>query len=80
MLIHMRTTLVIDDAVFSAAKRRALEAGMTLSDLTTQALRSALREASGPQPASRFLMPVHGGGTIRETTPAELAALRDDGR
>jgi len=39
----MRTTLDIDDAVFAAAKRRTVEAGLTLSELTTRSLREALR-------------------------------------
>jgi len=76
----MRTTLVIDDAVFLAAKRRAVEAGMTLSELATRSLREALRPRASGAAATRFFMPVHGGGIKRETTPAELAALRDEGR
>jgi len=80
MLISMRTTLVIDDAVFAAAKRRAVEAGLTLSELTTRSLREALRPRVSAEEATRFFMPVHGGGIVRETTPAELAALRDEGR
>jgi len=76
----MRTTLVIDDAVFAAAKRRAVEAGVTLSELTTRSLREALRPRASAAAASRFFIPVHGGEIARETTPAELAALRDEGR
>ena len=78
MLTSMRTTLVIEDSVFTAAKRRAVESGMTLSELTTRSLREALRpQTSAP---ARFYMPVYGEGTVRETTPEEIAALRDDGR
>ena len=72
--------MVIDDAVFVAAKRRAVEAGLTLSELTTRSLREALRPRASAAAAPRFIMPVHGGGMKRETTPAELAALRDEGR
>jgi len=80
MLIYMRTTLIIDDSVFNAAKRRALESGVTLSDLATQALREVLRKRTPDAPAALFLMPVYGRGNVRATSPAELAALRDEGR
>ena len=76
----MRTTLVIDDSVFAAAKRRAVEAGLTLSELTTRSLREALRPRAATAAATQFFMPVHGGGIVRETSPIELAALRDEGR
>jgi hypothetical protein len=80
MLISMRTTLVIDDTVFAAAKRRAVESGLTLSELTTRSLRESLRPQASAAAVSRFCMPVHGGDNLRDTTPADLAELRDDGR
>jgi hypothetical protein len=72
--------LVIDDAVFAAAKRRAVEVGLTLSELTTRSLRAALRPQALARKPARFLMPVHGGGIVRDSSPSELAALRDEGR
>jgi len=79
MLTYMRTTLVIEDAVYLADKRRALEVGLTLSDLTTQAPREALRSRTPETPSARFSMPVQGGGAIRATSSSEMAALRDEG-
>ena len=80
MIISMRTTLVIDDAVFAAAKRRAVEAGLTLSELTTRSLRESLRPQVSAAAAAQFFMPVCGGGILQDTTPADLASLRDEGR
>jgi len=79
MLIRVRTTLIIDDNVFAASKRRAIEEGVTLSDLTTEALREALRKKRTQQPSGHFVMPVFGGTIDKEYSPSDLAALRDDG-
>jgi len=80
MLIYMRTTLLIDNAVFAASKRRAVDEGVTLSHLVTQALREALRQRAKEAAVSCFSMPVYGGANAKETSPAELASLRDEGR
>jgi hypothetical protein len=42
----MRTTLVIDDALFRELKRRAVEQNRTLSDVTQDALRRGLAVAT----------------------------------
>jgi len=42
MNIHMRTTLVIDDALFRELKRRAAAESRTLSAVTQEALRRGL--------------------------------------
>jgi len=42
MIFHMRTTLIIDDALFRQLKRRAAEEGRTLSEVTQEALRRGL--------------------------------------
>jgi hypothetical protein len=42
MNFHMRTTLVIDDALFRELKRRAAEQNRTLSAVTQDALRRGL--------------------------------------
>lgn len=42
MILHMRTTLVIDDELFRELKRRAVEENRTLSDLTQEVLRRGL--------------------------------------
>jgi putative antitoxin of VapBC-like toxin-antitoxin system len=42
MLISMRTTLVLEDALVRAAKKRAASQGTTLSDVMNHALRAFL--------------------------------------
>jgi len=44
MVFHMKTTLVIPDAVFRDLKRRAAERDTSLSELATEYLRQGLRE------------------------------------
>jgi len=46
MNFHMRTTLVIDDALFRELKRRAAEQNRTLSDVTQDVLRRGLAVAT----------------------------------
>lgn len=80
MLACMRTTLVIDDHVFMDAKRHAVETGMTVSELTTLALREVLRKRHDPPPQARFSIPTFGAGPRRDTSARQLAELRDQGR
>ena len=80
MLLPMRTTLVLDDHVAREAKRRALAAGLSLSEFTTLALRAALRKVRPRRESQGFVMPVYGEGSGGEVSSAELAELRDDGR
>lgn len=75
----MRTTLILEDSVFQKAKKRAVEVGTTLSDLTNSALRHFLAEQPLRDEAP-FVMPVFGGGGKCHQTPAELSKLRDEGR
>jgi hypothetical protein len=50
MIFHMRTTLVIDDALFRELKRRAAEQGRTLSEVTAEVLRLGLaRQKTAPR-------------------------------
>ena len=44
MVFHMKTTLVIPDALFRSLKRRAAERGETLSELANELLRRGLSE------------------------------------
>jgi len=80
--MDMRTTLIIDDAVFAEAKERAARRGKTLSDLVTLSLREFLREGPEERAApSRFVMPVFGvSGETVGLSPREIATLRDEGR
>ena len=60
MLIFMRTTLVIDDALFKEAKQAAAKAGCTLSEFVNRAIGAALAERARPR--TSFEMIVYGGG------------------
>lgn len=55
MNFHMRTTLVIDDALFRELKRRAAEQNRTLSAVTQDTLRRGLAVAT----AARRRKPSH---------------------
>jgi hypothetical protein len=77
----MRTTLVLDDPIFEKAKKKSAEMGVTLSELTTAALRDFLFAKSAPTGnRKRFLMPVVGESESIYQDPQELARLRDEGR
>jgi hypothetical protein len=74
MLIRMRTTLVIDDALLRQAKQHAARVGLSLSGLVERALRDTLREpqtAAGP-----FRMPTFGApGRGLRHEPQDFAEL-----
>jgi len=42
MLFHMRTTLILDDALFRELKKRAAQERRTLTEVTQEALRLGL--------------------------------------
>jgi hypothetical protein len=42
MIMHVRTTLVIDDDLIREAKQQAVKAGVTLSEWVSRAVRDAL--------------------------------------
>ena len=54
MLIHMRTTLVIDDHLMRQLKAEAAREGRTMSDLVEKSLRAML----GRRPEQRTLPPL----------------------
>jgi hypothetical protein len=58
MLICMRTTLVLEDELVRQAKKRATDAGLTLSELVNLALRDRL--AASEAMAARFEMITYG--------------------
>ncbi len=81
MYDYMRTTLVLDDSVFEKAKKKSSELGMTLSELTTAALRSFLFAKDRPHSEKApFKMMTFGGDQRLHQSPEELAKLRDEGR
>ena len=81
MYACMRTTLVLDDPIFEKAKKKSAEMGVTLSELTTAALREFLFTRSVTTGnRKRFLMPVVGESENIHQDPQALARLRDEGR
>ncbi|MBM3880891.1 MAG: DUF2191 domain-containing protein [Verrucomicrobia bacterium] len=79
MIASVRTTLVIDDHVLLDVKRQAIEAGLTVSEFTTLALREALRKREPPAHRARFSVPTFGSGAKEDSSPEDIADLRDDG-
>jgi Arc/MetJ family transcription regulator len=72
MLICMRTTLIIDDALFKAAKRRAAASSATLSDVVNDALRRLVN--SPPREKKPLRLPIHGvARKRRRVAPNEIA-------
>lgn len=65
MIFHMRTTLVIDDALFRELKRRAAEENRTLSEVTQEALRRGLARPQRPRPTGRVRLPSFSMGRPR---------------
>jgi len=78
----MRTTLVLDDQLFRAAKSVAGQQGTTLSEVVNRALRGhLLSKPSARTEVSLFSMPVFGVQAAElHQTPQQLAILRDEGR
>jgi Bacterial antitoxin of type II TA system, VapB len=73
MLICMRTTLDLEDAVIERARRRAVKEGTTLTDIVERALRLFLmRRADAPAPLAERWVVIRG-----EREPAVEIADRD---
>jgi plasmid stability protein len=62
MSLHMRTTLVIDDELFHALKRRAAAEHRTLSDVTAEALRRGLAPPRRSSRGARTKLPTFSMG------------------
>jgi hypothetical protein len=77
MIICMRTTLVLDDALLRQAKHRAAERNLTVSDVVNEALRDALGR---PVPtAPPFSMVTYGNEDRRVVhEPSDFATELDD--
>jgi hypothetical protein len=74
----MRTTLIVEDALYKRAKERAVSLNTTVSDVVNQALREAM--AKPLRPRVPFEMVTFGDPTQpRRTEPSDFAAaLYDD--
>ncbi len=62
MLICMRTTLNLPDALAEAVKQRAVREGRTFTSLVEQGLRAVLHEQPAVEPIQ---LPAYGTGTGR---------------
>lgn len=72
MLINMRTTLVLDDRLFKAAKRIAAERKTTLSEVVNDALRRLTTPVSKPR--KKVNLPTYGDPrNKRNISPKEIA-------
>lgn len=72
----MRTTLIINDELFAAAKQRAAEQQSSLSAVLNDALRLALRPGAGTADVPPFQIPRYRGqGATVDTTPDQLDDL-----
>ena len=80
MYVHMRTTLILEEQLFRKAKKEAVAAGTTLSEMVNTALRKYLMGGGKKVGKTSFLMPVFGEDKPWHQTPAQLAAMRDEGR
>ncbi len=61
----MRTTVRLDDALARAAKVRAAEQGITLTQLIDESLRERLSQRGEPSRSRRVDLPVYGEGGLR---------------
>ena len=80
MYAYMRTTLILEEQLFRKAKKEAVAAGTTLSQMVNTALRKYLMGGGKKEGKKSFLMPVFGEEKPFHQAPAQLAALRDEGR
>jgi hypothetical protein len=75
----MRTTIRLDDELLKAAKMRAAEQGITLTQLIDESLRERLTRRGGKAEQSRSLqLPAYGEGGVRGGVDlSDNRALRD---
>ena len=74
----MRTTMVIEDELLHAAKKRAAEAGISLSEVVNRARREALSARAPATGMPPFRMATFGRGQPRvDHTPGDLARFTE---
>jgi hypothetical protein len=79
MVIHMKTTLTIDDSVMARLRREAARSGRTMSELVEVALRRLLQakpDAVPPSPLPSF----DGGGALVDIADREALYHAMEGR
>ena len=74
MLLHMRTTIRLDDDLLVAAKQHAVQTGRTLTALFEDALRAFLAVEKRPPARRRTRLPVFDGGGLRSGVDLDNAA------
>lgn len=82
MHVCMRTTLDLDDGLLRQAKKRAVEAGTTLTRLLEDALRVYLAPADRPRKPFRLKLPTKRGRLLPGVDLADRDSLyeRMEGR
>jgi len=77
-MLHVRTTIRIDDDLYRAAKTRAAETGRTVAQVIEDALRVAMAGRRQEGPKRLPALPVYGGsGTLPGVDLSSNAALVD---
>lgn len=73
----MRTTLILNDALASEARKRAAERNTSVSAIVNEALLKAFRTPSGPDQPQDFKMPTYAPqqATKRHLSPQEMDTL-----
>ncbi|MFM7180185.1 MAG: hypothetical protein ACKO2G_01775 [Verrucomicrobiales bacterium] len=73
----MRTTLIVNDALFLEAKKRAAERNTSISAVVNDALLTAFREPLLPASDAPFQMPTFAPERANrvDTSPQEMAEL-----
>ena len=79
MVIHMKTTLNIDDSVMVRLKREAARTGRTMSDLVETALRQLLRTRRDREPLPP-LPTFNSGGALVDIADREALYRAMEGR
>ncbi len=78
MLKHMRTTINLPDDLILQAKKVALEADTTLTEIIANALRETLARRTQKGPKKKFRMITYGkGGTYPGVDISDTSALLD---
>jgi hypothetical protein len=74
ILVHMSTTITLDDGLVEDVRRRAAEEGLTLSELIERVLRQALAAPAPQQTAAPFRLVTFKGNGLRPGVDLERMA------